>query len=116
MEDVESYLSSLSVENKLALNEIRATVRHQIKNADETISYGIPTFKYKGKHLLAYAAFKNHLSIFPGAEPIEQLNDELSGFTLSRGTIQFSLDKKIPEQLLIKIIHLCKDRIEREQK
>lgn len=115
MNKVEAYLNALSVNDRLALNEIRETIKQHIKNIDETMSYGIPTFKYKGKYLLAYAAFKNHLSIFPGSEPIEQLYDELDGFSLSRGTIRFNVDNKIPEKLLVRIVQLCKDRIDRDE-
>lgn len=85
------------------LNKIRKTVLSVVPNAVETVSYGIPTFDYNGKHLIHFAAFKKHVSIFPTSQPIEKFKEELKDYKTSKGTIQFPLDKEIPYDLIKKI-------------
>ena len=71
--------------------------------ATETISYGIPAFKYKGV-LVWFAAFSNHCSLFPTAAVIEAFKKELQGFTISKGTIQFPTDKSLPAALIKRMV------------
>jgi uncharacterized protein YdhG (YjbR/CyaY superfamily) len=86
------------------LNKVRAVIRSVAPpEATEGISYGIPTFKYKGM-LAAYAAFSNHCSLFPGAGPTVEFKSELKNFQTSKGTIRFALNKPLPATLLKKLI------------
>lgn len=73
------------------------------KEASETISYNIPAFKLK-KIIVWYAAFANHTSLFPTNAVLEQFKDELKGFTTSKGTIQFPLEKPLPLPLIKKLV------------
>ena len=72
-------------------------------DAVEVISYGIPAFKRK-RILVWFAAFAKHCSLFPTGRVIEDFKDELAGFTISKGTIQFPLDKPLPTALIKKIV------------
>ena len=70
----------------------------------EVISYGIPTFRYKGA-LVAFAAFKDHCSLFPmGSAVLDELGDEGKKFRVAKGTLHFPLDKPMPAALLKKIV------------
>ena len=71
--------------------------------AEEVISYGIPAFKYK-KVLIWYAAFAEHCSVFPTASVIEEFKDELKGYKVSKGTIQFPTAKPLSSTLLKRIV------------
>lgn len=83
---------------------MRAIIRSVVpREATETISYKIPAFRH-GKILVWYAAFSKHVSLFPGASIIEEFKDDLTGYTLSKGTIQFPLDKPLPVTLIKKIV------------
>lgn len=112
MLNVDDYLAKLDPANREALERIRQIVRHATPGANEQMSYGIPGFKYQGKYLCGYAAFKDHLSFFPASNAIAELHDELAGFKLSTGTIQFTLDNQIPEALLIKLLAVRRSEIE----
>lgn len=112
MLNVDDYLAKLDPANREALERIRQIVRHATPGANEQMSYGIPGFKYQGKYLCGYAAFKDHLSFFPASNAIAELHDELAGFKLSKGTIQFTLDNQIPEALLIKLLAVRRSEIE----
>jgi len=86
------------------LNKVRAVIRSVVpEEATEVISYGIPTFKYKGG-LIAYAAFANHCSLFPGSSVLDDFKQELKPFRASKGTLHFPVDKPFPAPLLKKLV------------
>ena len=70
MSVVDDYLKNLPEPQKAELERIRKIVKQTVPEAEEVISYGVPGFKYKGKYLITFAAFKDHLSLFPGSAPI----------------------------------------------
>jgi uncharacterized protein YdhG (YjbR/CyaY superfamily) len=101
---VDEYLVGVSEPARTALKKVRAVIRSVAPpEATEGISYGIPTFKYKGM-LAAYASFSDHCSLFPGAGPTIKFKDELKNFQTSKGTIRFAPDKPLPATLLKKLI------------
>lgn len=108
---IDEYLQTLSQSDAEALERIRRIVATSAPEAQESISYGMPGFKYKGKYLITFGAFKGHLSIFPGAEAIETLGGQLAGFKLSKGTIQFTIEHQLPEQIIKDITELGVRRI-----
>jgi uncharacterized protein YdhG (YjbR/CyaY superfamily) len=102
--DVDEYLARVSEPARSTLKKIRAAIRSAVpKDATEATSYRIPAFRYKGL-LLWYAAFSDHCSLFPTASVIEAFKDELKGFTISKGTIQFPVDKPLPATLVRKLV------------
>ena len=87
--DVDEYLARVPEPAQSTLKKIRAAIRSAVPpEATEAISYGIPTFKYKGP-LVWFAAFSNHCSLFPTASVIEAFKNELKDFSTSKGTIHF---------------------------
>ena len=103
-EGVDNYLSQLPESQKKALEKIRNTIKKLAPDAEEYLSYKMPAYKYHGM-LGGFAAFKNHCSYFPwDSKTVEQFKDELKDFVTSKGTIQFTPEKPIPEALLEKII------------
>ena len=101
---VDEYLAGVPEPARSTLNTIRAAIRSAVPaEATEVISYRIPAFKYKGM-LVWYGAFSDHCSLFPGSGIIEAFADELKRYPISKGTIQFPLDKPLPATLLRKIV------------
>jgi uncharacterized protein YdhG (YjbR/CyaY superfamily) len=105
--EVEDYLAGVPEPARSTLDKIRAVIRAAVPaEATETISYGMPAFRYKGA-LLGYAAFSNHCSLFPmSARVIVALADELKGYETSKGTIRFPVDKPLPAALVKKIVKM----------
>ncbi len=102
--DVDDYLAGVSEPARTTLNRVRAFIRSVAPpEATEGISYGIPTFKYKGM-LASFAAFSDHCSLFPGAGPTIEFKKELKNFQTSKGTIRFAPDKPLPATLLKKLV------------
>jgi uncharacterized protein YdhG (YjbR/CyaY superfamily) len=103
---VDEYLAGVPEPARSTLNKIRAAIRSAVPpEASETISYRIPAFKYKGV-LLWFAAFRNHCSFFPTASVIDAFKNELKGYSISKGTIQFPTDKPLPAALVKKMVKL----------
>ncbi len=102
---VDEYLAAVPEPARSTLNKIRAAIRSAVpKEATEAISYGMPTFKYKGP-LFGYAAFANHCSLFPMSPAvIEAFKNELKSYPTSKGTIRFPVDKPPPAALVKKLV------------
>jgi uncharacterized protein YdhG (YjbR/CyaY superfamily) len=102
--DVEKYIERAQEPARSRLKEMRATIREAVPaEAVEIISYKIPAFRLK-KVLVWYAAFAEHCSLFPTASVLEEFKDELAGFRISKGTVQFPLDKALPTALIKKLV------------
>ena len=100
----EEYLAGVPAPARGALNQMRAAIRSAVPpEAVEIISYGIPAFKHK-RVLVWYAAFSKHCSLFPTASVIEAFKEELKGFVISKGTIQFPTDKPLPAALIKRLV------------
>lgn len=101
---VEEYFSSVPEPARSELEKLRALIQSSLPpSTTEVISYAIPAFKGK-KVLVWYAAFKGHCSLFPTAAVIEQFKDELEGYVVSKGTVQFPLGKRLPTSLIRKLV------------
>lgn len=104
MDEVDSYLNSLEVPDKVELNRIRDLVRQLVPEATEMMSYGMPGFRYKKRYLLGYAVFKDHYSIFPTPGPVAALKTELKDFKTAKATVQFTAQQPLSDQLLKEIV------------
>jgi uncharacterized protein YdhG (YjbR/CyaY superfamily) len=113
---VDEYLARIPEPARGTLNRIRAAIRDAAPSgATETISYEMPAFKYNGI-LVWYAAFAKHCSLFPTASVIDAFKDELKPYTLSKGTIQFPIDKPLPDALVKKIVRARVAQIESKKR
>jgi len=103
--DVEAYLARVPEPARTTLEKMRAMIRAAApKDATEAISYGIPSFHYKGA-LVWYAAFKKHCSFFPMDHSLEEeFAEELKKYKTSKGTIQFPVDAPLPKKLVTRIV------------
>jgi uncharacterized protein YdhG (YjbR/CyaY superfamily) len=102
--DVDEYVARVPEPARSALNKIREAIRSVVPaDASEIISYRIPAFKHK-KVLVWYAAFSDHCSLFPTAAVVAEFKDELKGFSASKGTVHFALDKPVPTALIKKMV------------
>lgn len=114
--NVNEYIAGVPEPARGTLIKMRAAIRSAAPpEATETISYGIPAFKYKGV-LVWFAAFSNHCSLFPTAAVIEAFKNELKGFTTSKGTIHFPADKPLPTALIKKLVKARVAQIESKKR
>lgn len=101
--NVDAYLDQ--IENpayRKQLDHLRKLIQSTVPEAEECISYGIPTYKHFGM-VVSFAAFAKHLSFFPG-HTVADFQDQLKGFKTSKGTIQFTPENPLPDELVTAIV------------
>ena len=101
---IDAYLAGLAADQRAALQSLRETVAATAPQAVETISYGIPAFRYRGHAMVWYHAARSYCSFFPTSEPIEALAAELTGFEHSKGTLKFKPSSPLPKDLVEKLV------------
>lgn len=102
--NIDEYLAGVPEPGRGTLEKIRGVIRSAAPaEAIEVISYGMPAFKHKDV-LVWLAAFSKHCSFFPTATVIEKFRNELNGYVISKGTIQFALNKPLPAGLVKKMV------------
>jgi uncharacterized protein YdhG (YjbR/CyaY superfamily) len=103
-QDIDEYLAGVPEPARGTLEKVRTSVRSAAAEATEAISYGMPTFEYKG-NLVAFAAFSKHCSFFPMSYAvIKAFQKELKPFDVVKGTIHFPLDQPLPAALVKKMV------------
>ena len=103
--NTDEYLARVPEPARSTLTKLRAVIRSAAPSeTTETISYGMPAFKYKGS-LVFFAAFAKHCSFFPGTSSLlPSFKNELKNFEISKGTIRFPVDKPLPAALVKKLV------------
>ena len=102
---VRRYISTQPAMHRAALRKIRATIRATAPTAVEHFSYGIPGFRLNDRPLVWYAAFKQHVSLYPVTASIKRaLAGAVDGYQTSTGTIRLPLDEPVPVTLIRKIV------------
>lgn len=100
--EVDVYIKNFPKGTQTILNKVRSTIRKAVPQAEETMSYGIPTFRLNG-NLVHFGGFKKHIGFFPTSSSVLKFKKELLPYKTSKGTVQFPLDKSIPFDLIYKI-------------
>jgi uncharacterized protein YdhG (YjbR/CyaY superfamily) len=101
---IDEYIATFPKSIQSILEELRHVIRDSAPDVAEMISYGIPTFDLNKRHLVHFAAYKNHIGFYPTSSGIMAFKRELSSFKTSKGTVQFPIDKPIPFDLVKKMV------------
>jgi uncharacterized protein YdhG (YjbR/CyaY superfamily) len=102
--NIDEYLACQPERERELLENLRQIIRDTAPEAEEVICYGIPAFKYHGM-LVFFAAYKKHCSLFAGNGALtEQMNEALKTYKTSKGTIQFTLEKPLTDDLVKQIV------------
>lgn len=102
-EQVEKYFSSFDGVALERLHTIRNLIFELIPEASEAIKYGIPTILYHG-NLVHYAAFKNHIGLYPTPSGMDAFSEEMAAYKQGKGSVQFPLKEPLPIDLIKKIV------------
>ena len=102
---VQAYLKGLTPEQRSALKKLRETIMEAAPDVEEGITYSMPGFLLDGRGFIAYAAFKDHYSLFPmSGRAIDAYRKELGSRVTGKGTIAFEYGKPLPTTLVKKIV------------
>lgn len=102
-ETIDEYNAGFPPEKRAILERIRATIRGAAPGAKEVISYRMPTFTQDGV-LVHYAAFKNHIGLYPPVSGDAELAAALASYAGEKGNLRFPLDRPIPYELIGRIV------------
>ena len=103
---IDEYIASQDEAVQPKLREIRAILQAALPDAQECISWSMPTYR-KGRNIIHFAASKKHLGLYPGGEATTVFSEELEGIDVSKGTIRLPYDKELPAELITKIAKWC---------
>ena len=104
---VDEYIAAQPEAVRPKLEQVRVAIRSAVPEAEEGIGYHMPGYKLHGKPMLYFASFKEHYSLFAASGTFfATLEDELSGYELRKGTVQFPLTKPVPVKLISRIAKL----------
>lgn len=98
--NVDEYLDGVDPAFRAELERIRALVIELVPSAEESLSYRMPTLKYKNRALVYFTASKKHMSLFPSSWAIEEFKDRLADYKTTVHAIQFTLEKPLPTELI----------------
>jgi len=105
MSVIDDYLKKIQAPARRELQRIRRLAKQVVPRAEEAISYGIPTLKYRGKAFLGFDAHKHHIGLYPfSGRVLPELKAELRDFAQSKGALRVPYGKPISKSLLGKII------------
>jgi uncharacterized protein YdhG (YjbR/CyaY superfamily) len=101
-ETIDEYKKTFPKDVQSILERMRQTIRRAAPEAEETISYQIPTFKLKGSSIEHFAAFKKHIGLYPPAP--REFKNEASKYEGPKGNLKFPTDEPIPYDLVTRIV------------
>ena len=113
---VSEYIADFPDDVQIVLKKLRTTIRKVVPEADEVISYNIPTFKLNGKYVIYFAGFEHHVSLYPITDGTrKKFGKELAPYLSGKGTAKFPLDKPLPLGLIAKIVkYKLKERLSKQ--
>ena len=103
---IDEYILKQEKDIQAALVCLRSTIHCAIPEAEETIAWGMPTWKKKG-NIIHFAVNKNHIGVYAGQEAVTFFDERLTGFETNKGVIRLKLDQEIPVSLISDIAKWC---------
>ena len=103
---VDEYIAAQEESLRPKLQELRAILRAALPEAEERLSWSMPTY-WKGQNLIHFAAAKKHIGLYPGGEATEVFADRLKDYDVSKGTIRLPYVLPLPEDLIGEIAAWC---------
>ena len=100
---IDTYIAKFPEDVQKTLNELRRVIKAAAPEAEEKISYQIPTFVLEG-NLVHFAAYKNHIGFYPTPGAIEKFKEDLAGFETSKGALRFPLSEPVPYDLVKRMV------------
>jgi uncharacterized protein YdhG (YjbR/CyaY superfamily) len=103
MNEIDKYISVFPEDVKTRMQSIRELVHAMAPSATETIKYRMPTFVLNG-NLIHFAAFKNHIGLYPLPAALDHFKKDLSVYKTGKGSVQFPHSHPLPMKLIKKIV------------
>jgi uncharacterized protein YdhG (YjbR/CyaY superfamily) len=101
---VDEYIAAQPQSVQDALKRVRRAILQAVPEAQECISYNMPTYKIGGRRIVHFAGWKTHYALYAASESIvKNFRSELAKYEIEKGTIRFPLSETVPEKLIGRI-------------
>lgn len=104
IETIDDYIKTFPKDTQDILETLRQVIHEAAPDAIETISYGMPTFKQNGDYLIYFAAWKDHIGIYPTPAGAQEFEKELSQYKRTKGSVHLPLDQPLPCDLIARMV------------
>jgi len=112
---IDEYISSFPLDVQRILEQVRRTARNAAPAAGEAISYAMPTLTLNGRDLVSFAAWKQHIGLYPLPAVDDAVAQELTPYRAAKSSVRFPLSKPIPYDLIARLVALhVTQRVDRE--
>jgi len=101
---IDDYIATFPKDVQKIMNQLRGTIKAAAPEAEEKISYQLPTFTLNGKYLVYFAGWKTHIAFYGAPRGNAEFKEDLSAYETGQGTLKFPFDKPIPFDLITKIV------------
>jgi uncharacterized protein YdhG (YjbR/CyaY superfamily) len=101
---VDDYIASFPASTQKLLKQMRAIILKNAPQATESISYGMPGYKYKAKPLVYFAGYEKHIGFYATPTGHQAFAKELSQYKQGKGSVQFPIHEKLPVALIERIV------------
>ncbi len=108
-QDIDEYIAAQVEGLQPRLRQLRSIIQNAIPDAEERMSWSMPTY-WKGRNIIHFAAAKKHIGLYPGDEAMVEFADELKDYDVSKGTIRLPHDRELPAELIIRIAQWCYEK------
>ena len=107
---VDEYIASFPEEKQYVLRRVRAALRAGVPDADETVRYGMPAVLLGGRYAIHFAAWKNHIGIYPVATTDDPIEAEIAPYRAAKDALNFPYSKPIPYELIERVARFLAER------
>lgn len=103
---VSDYVAALPDLVRGRVAEIYDHARAIVPDAEEGMSYGMPSLLYRGKGLISVMHTKKHIGVYPYGNLGDLAPDvEAAGLGSTKGSIHLLVGQSIPTELLDRFLH-----------
>lgn len=109
---VDTYINQFHGDMKVRLLEMRQVIRAEAPDADESISYGMPAYKLRGKPVVYFGGYEHHIGFYATPNGHEAFRDEFAKYKQGKGSVQFPNDKPLPIELIKRVVRYRYEQIQ----
>ncbi len=106
---VDAYIQSFPEQARAVLDQVRQAIRRAAPDVTETMSYGMPTYDRNGKHLVFFAGWKRHVSLYPLPAGDDAYQHDIAPFKGAKSALQFAYDRPVPYDLVERTVTYLRD-------
>lgn len=102
--NIDAYIASFPPDIQMLLDDVRQTIRKAAPAALESISYGLPAYKYENKPIVYFGGFKHHIGVYATPEIHQEFKEELANYKQGKGSVKFPFGRPLPLQLITRMV------------